>query len=138
VSFAAMTLCVASQGVFIIVVVDVIIIVAARYRLSPETYVYTLVLQKWIRFQTLGLTKLLMCSVDVNMGTIRVMTHRQTIFSIWTGTDKHFISVALCSSECSDTQLTFEIFHYKQCLLQIEVFWVVTQCSVEDGSTMKL
>jgi hypothetical protein len=37
VSFAAITLCIASQRVFIVVVVLI------RYRLSPETFRYTLV-----------------------------------------------------------------------------------------------
>jgi hypothetical protein len=39
VSFAAITLCVASQRVFVVVVVYLF-----RYRFSPETFGYTLVL----------------------------------------------------------------------------------------------
>jgi hypothetical protein len=46
-----------------------------------------------------------MCSVDLNIGTTSGTKHIRTIFSIWTGTDKHFIGNALCSSDDSDTQL---------------------------------
>jgi hypothetical protein len=42
VSFATITLCVASQRVFVVVVV-VVVVVVFRYRLSPETFGYTLV-----------------------------------------------------------------------------------------------
>jgi hypothetical protein len=44
VSFAAITLCVASQGVFIIIIIIIIIIIYLfHYGLSPETFEYTLV-----------------------------------------------------------------------------------------------
>jgi hypothetical protein len=40
------------------------------------------------------------------MGTIGGTTHIKTIFSFWTGTGKHFIGNALCSSDDSVMQLT--------------------------------
>jgi hypothetical protein len=48
VSFAAITLCVASQRVFIVVLV-VVVVIHFRYRLSPETFGYTLLYPKYCR-----------------------------------------------------------------------------------------
>jgi hypothetical protein len=50
-------------------------------------------------FQTVDLTKFLMCSVYPNMGTISGTTHIQTIFSFSPGTGKHFTDNALCSPD---------------------------------------
>jgi len=56
------------------------------------------VLEKFIYFQTLDLIKFLMCSGDLNMCTISVMTHI-------TGIGKHFIGNPLCSSNYFVMQL---------------------------------
>jgi len=64
-------------------------------------------------FQALDVTKFLMCSVDLDMGTSSGTTHIQTIFSIWTGTDKHFIGNALCSSFTFCSFFTINNIFYK-------------------------
>jgi len=78
-------------------------------------------LQKSIHFQTLRLrlAKFLMFLVDPNRGTISGTTHIKTIFSFSSGTGKHFIGNALCSSDDSVTHLihNFAMFHDKQRLL---------------------
>jgi hypothetical protein len=38
-------------------------------------------MEKWINFQTLYLTKFLICSVDVSMGTVSGKTHIKTILT---------------------------------------------------------
>jgi len=42
----------------------------------------------------MDLTKFLVCSADLNMGTISCMTHIKTLLSFLPGTDKHFIGNA--------------------------------------------
>jgi len=60
-----------------------------------------------------------MYSVDLNIGTISGMTHMKMIFNFLTGTGKHFIGNALCSSDdCHATHSHFALFHNKQYLLQ--------------------
>jgi hypothetical protein len=50
----------------------------------------------------------LMCSVDVNMAIFSGPVHIKTIFSLWTGVDKHFIGNALCSADgCHVTNTHF-------------------------------
>jgi len=63
-----------------------------------------------MHFQTLDPTKFLMCSADLNMGTISGTTRIKTIFSFWTGIGKHFIGNALCRSADSVMQLS-HTFH---------------------------
>jgi len=74
-------------------------------------------LEKSIHFQTLDLTKFLMCSVDLNMGTISGTTHIKTIYSSLAGIGKNFTGTTLCISDDSVMQL-IHILHNKEFLLQ--------------------
>jgi len=77
------------------------------------------VLEKSIHFQTLDLTKFLMCSAGLSIVTISDTRHIKTIFSFSPGTGKHFIGNALCSSDgYRATHSHFAHLHYKRCLLQ--------------------
>jgi hypothetical protein len=66
----------------------------------------------WIHFQTLVLTKFLMCSaISIWAPLVAGTTHIKTIFSFLTGTGSHFIGNELCSSDDSVTQL-IHILHF--------------------------
>jgi hypothetical protein len=54
--------------------------------------------EKLINFQALHLTKFLMYSADLNMGTISGKTLFKVIFSFLPGIGKHFIGNSLCST----------------------------------------
>jgi hypothetical protein len=77
VSFAAITLCVASQRVFI--VVYFVMTQSGNFWMHPRIFV------------TLDPTKFLACSEGLNMDTINGTTHIKTIFSFSLGNDKHFL-----------------------------------------------
>jgi len=62
-------------------------------------------MEKETYFQTLDLITFLMCSVDLNRGTISAMTHIKMIFSFSPDTTKHFIGNVLCSCDDSVTEL---------------------------------
>jgi hypothetical protein len=77
-----------------------------RYYLQPRS-----VSEKSINFQTLHLTKLLMWSANLNMGTISGTAHIKKAFSFSPGTGKHSIDNAFCSSNNSVMQLIY-ILHF--------------------------
>jgi len=54
--------------------------------------------------------KFWMSQVDLSMSSISGTTHIQTIFSMWPVSGRHFTCNAFCSSNDSDTQLTFFTF----------------------------
>jgi hypothetical protein len=65
-------------------------------------------------FQMLDLTEILMCLVDLSMGTISGITHQDDIQFL----DKHFICNTFCSSDDSVVQLIHICTSYdKQCFL---------------------
>jgi hypothetical protein len=75
------------------------------------------VLEKLTHIQTLNLTKFLMCSVDLNMGTNRGTTHIKRIFSFWAGSISLVTySAALMILSCNS--FTFCTFLGKQLPLQ--------------------
>jgi len=69
------------------------------------------VLEKLIHFQTLDLTKFLICSLDLHMCTFSGTTHIKMIFSFFPGIGNHFIGSTVCSSADSAMQL-IHILHF--------------------------
>jgi hypothetical protein len=62
-------------------------------------------------FSTLNLIKFLVCSEDLNRGTICDMTYIKKIFSSSPDTAKHFTGNKICSSDDSVMQL-IHILHF--------------------------